>query len=129
MIADKGAYPLPATAPIEGGPNSDGDRHVLVVDRDHCKLYELYDAHPASGATSWHAGSGATFNLRSNKLRPTGWTSGDAAGLPILPGLARCHEVKHGKQARLVARALKRYGALLADNGSPWYLSGAPDEG
>lgn len=150
---------------------------MLVVDRDRCKLYELYDAHPSSGAASWHAGSGAIFNL----LRPKGWTSADAAGLPILPGLARYHEVergsidhalrftarrtrrafvyparhfasssddstlaptglrirlkagvdlgKLGRQARIVARALKRYGALLADNGSPWYFSGAPDKG
>jgi len=179
--SDKGGYPIPSTAPIEGGPNADGDRHVLVVDRDRCRLYELYDAHRSSDAASWHAGSGAIFNLRSNKLRPKGWTSADAAGLPILPGLARYHEVKRGsidhalrftarqtrrkfvyparhfasssddptlppmglrvrlkagvdlgglgKQARIVARALKRYGALLADNGSPWYFSGAPDKG
>jgi hypothetical protein len=177
--SDKGPYPLPANAPIEGGPNADGDRHVLVVDRDRCRLYELYDAHPLSGGARWHAGSGAIFNLRSNKLRPAGWTSADAAGLPILPGLARYGEVakgsidhairftarrtrntyvspaRHfasndsdpalppmglrvrlkrgaslqglGKQARIVAKALQRYGALLADNGSPWFFSGAPD--
>jgi hypothetical protein len=178
--SDGSRYPIPANAPIEGGPNADGDRHVLVVDRDRCKLYELYDAHPASGGASWHAGSGAIYNLKRNKLRPKGWTSADAAGLPILPGLARYYEVKHGsinhalrftapqtrsafvyparhfasdsddpslppmglrirmkagvdltglgKQARIVARALKRYGALLADNGSPWYFTGAPDK-
>lgn len=178
--SDRGKYPIAPKAPIEGGPNADGDRHVLVVDRDRCRLYELYDAHPSSGGASWHAGSGAVFNLRSNKLRPSGWTSADAAGLPILPGLARYHEAKRGsinhalrftarqtrrafvyparhfasssddptlppmglrirmkaatdlsglgKQARIVARALKRYGALLADNGSPWYFSGAPDK-
>jgi hypothetical protein len=178
--SDGSKYPIPANAPIEGGSNADGDRHVLIVDRDRCKLYELYDAHPANGGTSWHAGSGAIFNLKRNKLRPKGWTSADAAGLPILPGLARYYEVKHGsinhalrftaretrrafvyparhfasssddpslppmglrirlkantdlsglgKQARVVARALKRYGALLADNGSPWYFSGAPDK-
>jgi hypothetical protein len=178
--SNKGRYPIPPKAPIEGGSNADGDRHVLVVDRDRCKLYELYDAHPQGGGASWHAGSGAVFNLRSNKLRPKGWTSADAAGLPILPGLARYYEVKRGsinhalrftaretrrayvyparhfasssddpslppmglrirlkagadlsglgKQARVVARALKRYGALLADNGSPWYFSGAPDK-
>ena len=178
--SDRGRYPIAPTAPIEGGPNADGDRHVLVVDRDRCRLYELYDAHPSGGGTSWRAGSGAVFNLRSNKLRPRGWTSADAAGLPILPGLARYHEAKRGsinhalrftarrtrrafvyparhfasssddptlppmglrirmkaatdlsglgKQARIVARALKRYGALLADNGSPWYFSRAPDK-
>lgn len=178
--SNKGKYPIPPRAPIEGGANADGDRHVLVVDRDRCKLYELDDAHPSGGGASWHAGSGAVFNLKSNKLRPKGWTSADAAGLPILPGLARYYEVKRGsinhalrftaretrrafvyparhfasssddpslppmglrirlkagadlsglgKQARVVARALKRYGALLADNGSPWYFSGAPDK-
>lgn len=178
--SDRGKYPIPPKAPIEGGANADGDRHVLVVDRDRCKLYELYDAHPSGGGATWHAGSGAVFNLKSNKLRPKGWTSADAAGLPILPGLARYYEVKCGsinhalrftaretrrafvyparhfasssddpslppmglrirlkagadlsglgRQARVVARALKRYGALLADNGSPWYFSGAPDK-
>jgi hypothetical protein len=177
--SDKGPYPIPATAPIEGGANADGDRHVLVVDRDRCRLYELYDAHPQRGGASWHAGSGAIFDLRSNHLRPAGWTSADAAGLPILPGLARYSEVAHGaidhairftasrtrkayvyparhfasddtdpalppmglrvrlkrtadlsglgRQARIVATALQRYGAILADNGSPWFFSGAPD--
>jgi hypothetical protein len=177
--SDGSHYPLPANVPIEGGPNASGDRHVLVVDRDRCRLYELYDAHPRNGATSWHAGSGAIFDLRSNKLRPAGWTSADAAGLPILPGLARYGEVakgsidhairftarrtrnayiypaRHfassdsdpalppmglrvrlkrdadltglGRQAKIVAQALQRYGALLADNGSPWFFSGAPD--
>ncbi|MEA2192469.1 MAG: hypothetical protein QOI73_2590 [Solirubrobacteraceae bacterium] len=177
--SDRGHYPIPPNVPIEGGPNAGGDRHVLVVDRDRCRLYELYDAHPRDGGTSWTAGSGAIFDLRSNRLRPAGWTSADAAGLPILPGLARYHEVAEGsidhalrftarrtrrayvrparhfasdsgdpalppmgtrvrlkanvdlaglgRQARIVARALKRYGALLADNGSPWYFSGAPD--
>ncbi len=177
--SDKGPYPIPANAPIEGGPSAGGDRHVLIVDRDRCRLYELYDAHPRNGGSSWRAGSGAIFNLRSNKLRPAGWTSADAAGLPILPGLARYGEVakgsidhairftarrtrnayiaparhfasddsdpalppmglrvrlkrgadlsKLGPQARIVATALKRYGALLADNGSPWFFSGAPD--
>jgi len=178
--SNQGRYPIPAKAPIEGGPNADGDRHVIVVDRDRCRLYELYDAHRQGGGTSWRAGSGAVFKLRSNKLRPKGWTSADAAGLPILPGLARYHEVKRGsidhalrftvpetrrafvyparhfasssddpalppmgmrvrlkgttslsglgKQAKVIARALKRYGALLADNGSPWYFSGAPNK-
>ena len=168
--SDRGPYPLPAHPHIEAG----GDRHVLLVDRDSCKLYELYDA-THTGAT-WHAGSGAIWNLRSNHLRPNGWTSADAAGLPILPGLVRYDEVaagvishalrftasktsnahiwpaRHnagdsdpslppmglrvrlkasvdishfGKQARVVLQALKTYGMILADNGSPWYISGA----
>ena len=177
--SDRGPYPLPANVPIEGGRNARGDRHVIVVDRDRCKLYELFDAHPLDGATRWRAGSGAIFDLRSNRLRPKGWTSADAAGLPILPGLARYGEVAKGSidhalrftarrtrrayvyparhfassdsdpalppmglrvrlqrgadlgglgpQARVVARALQRYGAILADNGSPWFFSGAPD--
>ncbi|MEA2155625.1 MAG: hypothetical protein QOE11_1765 [Solirubrobacteraceae bacterium] len=177
--SDRGPYPIPATAHIEGGRHANGDRHVLVVDRTRCRLYELYDAHPLDGGARWHAGSGAIFDLRSNRLRHAGWTSADAAGLPILPGLARYAEVaggnidhalrftvprtrrayvypaRHfassdtsadlppmglrvrlrrsadlgglGRQAKVVARALQRYGALLADNGSPWYFSGAPD--
>jgi hypothetical protein len=176
--SDKGPYPLPRGVPIEGGPGSTGDRHVIVVNRDTCTDYELYAAYPRPGG-SWHAGSGAIFNLRSDRLRPAGWTSADAAGLPILPGLARYDEVKRGSidhalrftapctakayvyparhfastcsganlppmglrvrlnasvkisglpyQARIVAQALKRYGLILADNGSPWYISGAPD--
>jgi len=177
--SDKGPYPIPRNVPIEGGSNADGDRHVIVVDSARCRLYELYDAHPLNGGARWRAGSGAIFNLRSNKLRPAGWTSADAAGLPILPGLARYPEVAKGSidhairftarrtrrayvsparhfasddddpslppmglrvrlkrgaslaglgpQARVVAVALQRYGALLADNGSPWFFSGAPD--
>ena len=179
--SDKGPYPLPPNAPIEGGPNSDGDRHVIVVDRDACKLYELYAARRRSGGRSWTAGSGAIWSLASNKLRPSGWTSADAAGLPILPGLARYEDVKKGgidhalrftasrtrrafiyparhfastltdpdlpamgqrlrlrasfdvnrfpRQARAVLVALKRYGMILSDNGSPWYISGAPSKG
>jgi hypothetical protein len=177
--SDRGPYPVPVNAPIEGGRNADGDRHVLIVDKTACKLYELFDAHPLDAGRSWHAGSGATFDLRSNRLRPTGWTSADAAGLPILPGLARYPEVAQGairhalrftaprtrtsfvwparhqagasgdpslppmglrvrlkpgvslkglpRQARVIAVAMKRYGLMLADNGSPWYVSGAPD--
>jgi hypothetical protein len=177
--SDGHLYPLPRKVPIEGGPNSSGDRHVIVVDRDTCKDYELYDAHPLDGGKRWHAGSGAIFSLRSDHLRPAGWTSADAAGLPILPGLARYDEVARGVidhalrftapctapayvyparheastcsdpsappmglrvrlkasvdisglpyQARVVAQALKRYGMILADNGSPWYISGAPN--
>jgi hypothetical protein len=177
--SDGNRYPIPRDAPIEGGRNADGDRHVLIVDRDRCRLYELFDARPQAGGTRWTAGSGAIFDLRSNRLRPAGGTSPDAAGLPILPGLARYDEVARGsidhalrftarrtrrsyvyparhfassdgdpslppmgtrvrlkasvsldglgRQAKVVARALQRYGALLADNGSPWYFSGAPD--
>src|SRR5205807_3416757 len=80
--SDPGPYPIPPDAPIEGGPNSTGDRHVLVIDRDNWKLYELYDAQPQADG-SWHAGSGAIFNLNSDALRPAGWTSADAAGPPI----------------------------------------------
>ncbi len=176
--SDHGPYPIPRHPAIEGGPRSTGDRHVLLVDRDNCRDYELYAAYPAAGGR-WSAGSGAIFNLRSDHLRPAGWTSADAAGLPILPGLARYDEVAAGtidhalrftapctaaryvyparhfastcsgsglppmglrvrlkagvdishlpEQARIVAVALKRYGMILADNGSPWYISGAPD--
>jgi len=179
--SDRGPYPVPPNAPVEGGRNADGDRHVLVVDKTACKLYELYDAHPNDGGSSWHAGSGATWDLRSNRLRPKSWTSTDAAGLPVLPGLARYDEVAAGaishalrftaprtrtafvwparhqagesssrslppmglrvrlkqhvslrglpRQAKVLAQAMKRYGLMLADNGSPWYVSGAPDPG
>jgi len=179
--SDRGRYPIPRRVPIEGGRSSDGDRHVIVVDRSRCRLYELFDAHPLNAGASWHAGSGAIFNLRSNRLRRRGWTSADAAGLPILPGLARYPEVKRGeirhalrftasrtrrafvyparhfassltdpdlpamgqrlrlkrgydisrfpRQSRIVLRALKRYGMILADNGSSWYVSGAPSRG
>ena len=89
--SDPGPYPIPSDAPIEGGPSSDGDRHVLVLDVDHQVLYELYAAYPQPDG-SWQAGSGAIFDLGSNALRPAGWTSADAAGLPILPGLVRYDE-------------------------------------
>jgi hypothetical protein len=178
--SDPGPYPIPADAPIEGGTSSTGDRHVLVVDTLAWKLYELFDAHPLNGAASWHAGSGAVFDLSSNQLRPIYWTSADAAGLPIFPGLVRYDEVvqrgvidhavrftcprtqkgfiapaRHyassdaspslppmGMRVRLKAsfdvspypadvqvilRAMKKYGMILADNGSGWYVSGAPD--
>jgi len=176
--SDPGPYPIPPHAPIEGGSNSTGDRHVLVADTGSCTLYELYYAWP-QGDGSWQAGSGATFDLASNALRPAGWTSADAAGLPILPGLVRYDEVAAGeikhalrftvprtRQAyvwparhyassstdatlprmgerfrlkasfdtssfsatnRVILTALKTYGMFLADNGSAWYLSGAPD--
>jgi len=177
--SDKGPYPIPANVPIEGQPRprNDGDRHALIVDRDSCRLYELYALHRVGGR--WAAGSGAIFDLRSNRLRPPGWTSADAAGLPILPGLARFEGdaatgvIRHAlrftaertrrayvyparhfasdssdpalppmglrvrlkasvdisslpRQARIVAQAMKTYGMILADNGSSWYVSGAP---
>jgi hypothetical protein len=93
--SDHGLYPIPPDAPVEGGASSDGDRHVLVLSRSECRLYELYAAHRQADG-SWHAGSGAIFDLRSNALRPDGWTSADAAGLPILPGLVRYDEVAAG---------------------------------
>jgi hypothetical protein len=93
--SDPGPYPIPPDAPIEGGPNAKGDRHILVVDRDNWKLYELFDAHPAGAG--WRAGSGVIFDLNSNRERPAGWTSADAAGLPILPGLVRYDEVMEQK--------------------------------
>jgi hypothetical protein len=173
--SDRVPYPIPARVRIEGG----GDRHALLVDRDACRLYELYALRRTAGG--WRAGSGAVWSLRSNHLRPAGWTSADAAGLPIFPGLARYDEVRRGAidhalrftaphtrrayvyparhdasdsddpglppmglrvrlkasvdvsgfppQARVVLVALKRYGMILADNGSPWFVSGAPDPG
>lgn len=176
--SDPGPYPIPPNAPIEGGPDSDGDRHVLVLNRDTCVLSELYAAYP-QGSGAWQAGSGAVFDLKSHELRPPGWTSADAAGLPILPGLVRYDEVAAGAvthairitvprtrntyvwparhqagvddpaappmgtwvrlradvdlsglapHARIIATALKIHGAIIADNGSAWYLSGSPDE-
>jgi len=94
--SDAGPYPIPEDAPIEGGPDSDGDRHVLVIDVDNCKLYELFRAFKVNGG--WKAGSGAIFDLKSNQLRPEGWTSADAAGLPIFPGLVRYDEVVEKKE-------------------------------
>jgi hypothetical protein len=175
--SDKGPYPIPRNVAIEGGRGSDGDRHALIVDRDRCKLYELFALYPKPGG-GWRAGSGAIWDLRSNRLRPKGWTSADAAGLPILPGLARYEDVARGRidhalrftvsrtrrayvwparhfasdltdpslppmglrfrlrksypiggfprQARIVLQALKEYGMIVADNGSDWYVSGAP---
>lgn len=173
--SDKGPYPIPTSPKIEGG----SDRHLVSWDTQGCRLYELFDAVKTS--TGWTAGSGAIWDLTSNALRPNGWTSADAAGLPILPGLARANEVAAGailhalrftaprtctahiyparhdagsygctsyppmglrvrlkasvdisafpKQARTILTALKRYGMLLADNGSPWYVTGVPSAG
>ena len=170
--SDAGPYPIPRGVRIEAG----SDRHAILVDRDSCRLYELFALRRT--ASGWAAGSGATWSLRSNRLRPAGWTSADAAGLPILPGLARYEEVARGRidhalrftvshtrrayvwparhyasdsndpslspmgtrvrlkagfdtsgfprQARIVLEALKRYGMIVADNGSDWFVSGAP---
>jgi hypothetical protein len=178
--SDPGPYPIPPDAAIEGGPAAKGDRHVLVIDRDAWKLYELWSARPDAGGKSWRAGSGAIFDLNSNQLRPAGWTSADAAGLPVFAGLVRYDEVVEKKaiphalrftcvrtrrayiapathfasklidphlppmgmrvrlradydisgfpaEAQVILAALKKFGMLLADNGSDWFLSGAPD--
>ncbi len=100
--SDPGPYPIPPDAPIEGGPKNKGDRHILVLDRDNWKLYEIFSAYPAG--QGWKAGSGAVFDLKSNKLRPAGWTSADAAGLPILPGLARYDEAVEKKEIKHALR-------------------------
>ena len=174
--SDPGPYPIPRNPKIEGG----SDRHLITVDKDECVLRELFNARRRDDG-SWHAGSGAIFDLGSNKLRPLGWTSADAAGLPIFPGLARYPEVASGRidhalrftlpltqeaftwparhhasdhrdpklapmgirirlkrgydisgfsqQARVILRAAKQYGLILADNGSAGYISGAPSPG
>jgi hypothetical protein len=176
--SDPGPFPIPGNAPVEGGTDSDGDRHVIVVDRYRCELFELFYAFPGAG-TSWEAASGARYALDSSDLRPDGWTSADAAGLPIFPGLVRYDEVASGRiehairftapetqsahvwparhdassnsslslppmgqrfrmkasfdisgyspQVQVILRAFKEYGIILADNGSAWYISGAPD--
>jgi hypothetical protein len=95
--SDPGPYPIPPDAPIEGGAHSKGDRHVLVLQQDACKLYEMWRAFPENGGKKWRAGSGAVFPLNTNKLRPNGWTSADAAGLPIMPALIKCDEVSAGE--------------------------------
>jgi hypothetical protein len=176
--SDKGPYPIPPNARVEGG----SDRHVLALQRGKCRLYELYAAHFDGSRHRWVAASGAVFNLnRPGPLRPDGWTSADAAGLPILPGLVRYPEVKRGAvhhairvtfeetrqayihpathyassscdrflppmglrlrlkpgydigrfsgQAKVIAKALKRYGVINADNGSSWYITGARSKG
>ena len=105
--SDPGPYPIPSDARVEGGPDSTGDRHVLVVKREKCKLFELFDAHPQTDGT-WRAGSGARWSLNSNALRPDTWTSADAAGLPILPGLVRFGEVATG-EIRHALRFTARY--------------------
>jgi len=127
--SDPGPYPIPDDAPIEGGPQAKGDRHILVIDRDRWKLYELYDAHRVAGG--WRAGSGAIFDLNSNALRPAGWGSADAAGLPIFPGLVRydeavtAGEIRHALRftCRLTRRAYvypaRHYASRKTDPGLP----------
>jgi hypothetical protein len=102
--SDPGPYPVPRNAPIEGGPNGTGDRHVLVIDRDRWKLYEMFSAAPVNNGASWIAGSGAVFDLNSNALRRAGWTSADAAGLPIFPGLVRYDEVFEQREIKHALR-------------------------
>jgi hypothetical protein len=104
--SDPGPYPIPPDAPIEGGASSSGDRHVLVIDRDNWLLYELFSAYP--DGEGWRAGSGAIFDLASNALRPAGWTSADAAGLPIFPGLVRFDEVVEREEIRHAVRFTAR---------------------
>jgi hypothetical protein len=178
--SDPGPFPIPGGAPVEGGAHSDGDRHVLVVDRSSCTLFELYRAFAQRGGhPRWNADSGARWDLRSTALRPDSWTSADAAGLPIFPGLVRYDEVAAGHLehairvtfdstrnawvhpashcagdtgnpaapamgarlrlkagyglggfsggAKTIAEALKRYGMIVADNGSNWYFGGSSD--
>jgi hypothetical protein len=95
--SDPGPYPVPPNPPIEGGPDAKGDRHILILDRDNWKLYELFAVYPTPDGKGWKAGSGAIFDLNSSALRPAGWTSADAAGLPIVPGLLRYDEVYEAK--------------------------------
>ena len=102
--SDPGPYPIPPDAPIEGGSASSGDRHVLVIDRDDWTLYELFSAFPVPSSSGWTAGSGAIFDLSSDALRPAGWTSADAAGLPIFPGLVRYDEVVERGEIRHALR-------------------------
>jgi len=175
--SDTGPYAIPLNAPIEGGSASTGDRHAIAIDTNNCILYEIYAAYPQ--AASWQGGSGAIYNLLSDALRPATWTSADAAGLPIFPGLVRYDEIVAGEirhairftvpqtqkayvwparhyassltgaqyppmgarfrlkasfnisgfspTNQIILKALQRYGLILADNGSSWYISGAPD--
>ena len=131
MIRDLTRYPR--DAPIEGGPNSDGDRHVLVIDRDNWKLYEMFSARPNPTGTVWAAASGAVFDLKSNAMRPEGWTSTDAAGLPIFPGLVRYDEVFEQREIRhalrfTVKRSRRGYVASGASScGSRRRSRSAPD--
>jgi len=95
--SNPGPYPVPPNAPVEGGAKSNGDRHVLVLQQGACKLYEMFRAFPENHGKYWKANAGAVWTLSSNKLRPNGWTSADAAGLPIFPALIKCAEVAAGE--------------------------------
>ena len=118
--SDAGPFPIPPNAPIEGGSTSDGDRHVLVVDTTNCMLYELYNAFPVGGGASWSVYSSAKFDLRSNALRPETWTSADAAGFAIFPGLARWDEVAAGEIQHAIRLTASR---IWGRNGNaPYYL-------
>ena len=132
--SDPGPYPVPVNAPIEGGATATGDRHVLVVQQGTCRIYELYRAFRNTATGGWNADSGAVFDMSSNALRPAGWTSADAAGLPILPPMGLRLRLRadfdtsgYTGQARVVLEALKTYGMIVADNGSDWFISGATD--
>ncbi len=122
--SDPGPYPFGPGTPIEGGPGASGDRHAIMVDPRSCRLYELYDAtYRLRGST---AGSGAIWNLRSNALRPAGWTSADAAGLPILPGLLDWQEVRSGRVDHAI-----RMTAEVTDRAYVWparHEAGARDD-
>ena len=111
--SDRVRYPLGSDTRIEGGRRSDGDRHAIIVDKANCKLYETWNTHKRNG--HWTAGSGAVWSLASNKLRHDGWTSADAAGLPILPGLLRWSEVKRGKIDHAI-----RFTTDVTDNRYVW---------
>lgn len=123
--SDPGPYPIPANAPIEGGSSSSGDRHILIIDRDNKLLYELYSAYPGSGG--WTAGSGAIFDLQSNALRPAGWTSADAAGLPIFPGLVRYDEVAAGEIRHAIRFTVRRSRQAYLSPARHWASSSTND--
>lgn len=125
--SDPGPYPVPGDAPIEGGPNSKGDRHVLVIDRDAWKLYEMFSVSPVRGGTGWVTGSGAVFDLNSNVLRPEGWTSADAAGLPIFPGLVRYDEVFEQREIKHALRFTVGRSRRAYVYPARHYASGDPD--
>ncbi len=109
--SDPGPYPIPPDAPVEGGPDAEGDRHVIVIDGDTCTLYEMFYAYPQDDGASWEAACGAVFDLKTNDEHPLGWTSADAAGLPIFPGLVRYEEIEAGEithAIRMTASATQR---------------------
>jgi hypothetical protein len=118
--SDPGPMPIPPNAPVEGGNAADGDRHVLVIDTTNCILYELYRAFSNGGGASWTVDSSARFDLRSNALRPDRWTSADAAGFAIFPGLVRWEEVSAGEIAHAIRFTASRIWGR--NNGQPYYL-------